>query len=76
MTRQEFLNYASEQPRFNVYRELYSYWDLAKFFDKSYKNGSSSKKIVDFLNGVGKMLFERIESKSGDVLVIHLPFYF
>lgn len=75
MTRQEFLNYASEQPRFNVYRELYSYWDLEKFFDKSYKNGSSSKKIVDFLNGVGKMLFERIESKSGDVLVIHVSSY-
>ena len=75
MTRQDFLNFASGQPRFNVYHELYTNCDLVDFFDKSYKNGSSSKKVVDFLNGVGRVLFERTESKSGDVLEIYISSY-
>lgn len=72
MTRQEFLNYASGRPLFNIYHKLYSESELTYAISQHYKSGSNPQKIIDYFNGIGDVEFERIEKGSKDVLRIAL----
>lgn len=72
MTRQEFLNYASGQPFFDIYHKLYSESELTHTVSQHYKSGSSPQKIIDYFMSIGDVEFERIEKGSKDVLRIAL----
>lgn len=72
MTRQEFLNYASNQPLFDVYHKLYSESDITHKISLNYKSGSNPQKIIDYFMGIGDVEFERIEEVSKDILRIAL----
>ena len=72
MTRQEFLNYASEQPLFDVYHKLYSESELTHKISQNYRSGSNPQKIIDYFMGIGDVEFERIEKVSKDILKIAL----
>lgn len=72
MTRQEFLNYASRQPLFDLYHKLYSESDLTHKISQNYRSGSNPQKIIDYFMGLGDVEFERIEEVSKDILRIAL----
>ncbi len=72
MTRQEFLDYASGQPLFDVYHKLYSESNLTHKVSQHYRNGSNPQKIIDYFMGIGDVAFERIEEISKDILRISL----
>lgn len=72
MTRQEFLNYASRQPLFDLYHKLYSESDLTHKISQNYRSGSNPQKIIDYFMGIGDVEFERIEEVSKDILRIAL----
>lgn len=75
MTRQEFLNYASGQPLFDVYHKLYSESDLTHKINQNYRSGSNPQKILDYFMGIGDVEFERTEKSSKDILRIALLYY-
>lgn len=74
MTTQEFLDYASKQPIYDLYHGSYTKDELYEKIRKYYTSGSNPEKIVEFFSSVGRLAFERDEKKSDDTLIIDLRY--
>lgn len=77
MTKQEFLKYVQDSTTPPYYeKKLYCREDFADYINKSHNGDSSPHKIIDFFEGMGLTLFDRVERKSGDVLTVNIFYYF
>lgn len=74
MTTQEFLDYASKQPIYDLYHGSNTKDELYENIRKYYTSGSNPEKIVEFFSSVGWLIFERDEKKSDDTLTIDLRY--
>lgn len=71
MTKQEFLKYVQDHTTSSYYeKKLYCRKDFADHINESHNGDSSPQKIIDFFEGMGSTLFDRVERKSGDVLTV------
>ncbi len=77
MTKQEFLKYVQDHTKPSYYeKKLYRREDFTDSINDSRRNDSSPQKIIDFFDGMGLTMFDRVERKSGDVLTINIFYYF
>ncbi len=74
MTTQEFFNYASNKPLYDLFHGSYKKDELYEMILKNYSSGSKPEKIVEFFLSVGRLAFERDEKKSDDTLTIDLRY--
>lgn len=74
MTTQEFLDFASNQPLYDLYNGSNTKEELRKDFHKYYTSGNAPEKIIDFFCAVGWLAFERKEKNSDDILTIDLRY--
>ncbi len=77
MTKQEFLKYVQDHTKPSYYeKKLYCREDFTDYINDSRRDDSSPQKIIDFFDGMGSTMFDRVERKSGDVLTINIFYYF
>ncbi len=77
MTKQEFLKYVQDRTAPPYYeKKLYCREDFVDYLNDPRRDDSSPQKIINFFDGMGETMFDRVERKSGDVLTINIFYYF